>query len=53
MCGIRSENLLWIQDFLFGRSQNVVMDGEELNPCDVLSGVPQGPVLALVLLLYS
>ena len=49
--GIRGENLSWIEDFLFGRTQKVVMDGEESNACDALSGVPQGSVLGPVLFL--
>ena len=47
--GIGGENLSWIKDFLFGRTQKVVMDGEESNACDIHSGVPQGSVLGPVL----
>jgi len=49
LCGIHGENVSWIEDFLSGRSQKVVMDGEESNLCDVLSAVPQGSVLCLLL----
>ena len=51
LCGICGELLSWIEDFLFGRSQKVVMDGEKSNPCDVLSDVPQGSVLGPVIFL--
>ena len=52
--GIRGGNLSWIEDFLFGRTQKVVVDGEEPNACDVLSRIPQGSVLGAVLfLLYN
>ena len=43
--GIRGSVLTWLQSFLRGRSQQVVLDGYYSTPCDVISGVPQGSVL--------
>ena len=44
--------IAWIKSFLSGRSQNVVLDGEQSGACPVLSGVPQdsglGPCLFLM-----
>jgi len=37
--------------FLYNRTQKVLMNGEKSNPVDVISGVPQGTVLALLLFL--
>ena len=51
--GIRGSVLTWITDFLTDRSQRVILDNKESNPCSVLSGVPQGTVLApLLFLIY-
>ena len=51
--GIRGPLLLWIKGFLTNRSQRVVLDNKESYSTNVLSGVPQGTVLApLLFLLY-
>ena len=42
---IRGSVLTWLQSFLRGRPQQVVLDGYYSTPCDVISGVPQGSVL--------
>ena len=39
----------WIDDWLSGRKQRVMLNGRESNRIDVLSGVPQGSVLGPVL----
>ena len=41
--------IVWINNYLFGKSQNVVVDGETSGKVFVLSGVPQGLVLGLLL----
>ena len=51
--GIRDGNLAWVTDWLTGRTQRVVLDGECSNDAPVLSGVPQGTVLGpLMFILY-
>ena len=49
--GIRGKTLKWIQDFLIGRTQQVLLDGTHSSICDVDSGVPQGTVLGPLLFL--
>ena len=43
--GISGPLLLLIQNFLFGRSQRVVLDGQASEWTEVLAGVPQGSIL--------
>ena len=49
--GIRGSTHKWICSWLSGRSQQVVLDGQASDPVQVLSGVPQGSVLGLILFL--
>ena len=48
-------NLLkWLEDFLYNRTQKVVVSGEESPSVSVTFGVPQGPVLGpLLFLIYT
>jgi hypothetical protein len=50
--GIQGNTNNWIRGFLTGRSQTVVLDGENSYRADVLSGVPQGSVLGPCLFLF-
>ena len=47
--GITGDILLWIEAFLQGRKQKVVVNGSSSDWCDVISGVPQGSVIAALL----
>ena len=49
--GIRGSTHKWINSWLSGRTQQVVLDGQASDPVPVLSGVPQGSVLGLILFL--
>ena len=49
--GIRGNTLEWLKDFLTGRRQQVLVNGEQSDVSQVTSGVPQGTVLAPLLFL--
>ena len=51
--GIQGSLLNWIKNFLTDHSQQVILDNKQSISCKVLSGVPQGTVLApLLFLIY-
>ena len=45
--GVRNSTLCWIESFLHHRKQSVLFDGTKSSEADILSGVPQGPLLFL------
>ena len=49
--GVQGKTLGWIESFLVGRSQTVVLDGKSSDELPVLLGVPQGSVLGPILFL--
>ena len=52
-CGIAGTVFAWIKDFLHGRTQKVILEGQSSSRATVASGVPQGSVLGpLLFLIY-
>ena len=49
--GIKGKILNWITDFLIGRKQRVIVNGEQSKLADVTSGIPQGSVQGPILFL--
>ena len=49
--GLRGSTHRWISKWPSERSQKVLLDGQSSDPVPVLSGIPQGSVLGLVLFL--
>jgi hypothetical protein len=51
--GIRGNTWKWVSAFLSNRMQQVALDGEVSGQLPVVSGVPQGSVLAHCFFSYS
>ena len=47
--GIRNEELMWFEDYLFNRTQFVAFEGAVSSIQPISCGVPQGSVLGLLL----
>ena len=50
--GVSHQLISWVESFLSGRSQKVIIDGEESSEAAVTSGVPQGSVLGPAMFLF-
>ena len=50
--GIRGPLLLWIKHYLLNKQQNIIIDGTSSYPSTGTSSVPQGTVLAPLLIFY-
>ena len=49
---VNHQVIAWIEDFLTGRQQKAIVEGEESSVANVTSGVPQGSVIGPTMFLY-